>query len=236
MGLFNRPTIKTWFETGDFPTQAQFSNFIDSMFNLLEDTLPVSSIESLESLLNQKANKDASGMSEAQIAAWQTALDISGAVEGVEAVEESSFQQTDLVLLDRSGVFTAVPFSAFSSLKSSFIEEIDLSSLGKTIIVPAKAGKLFLLTKFVIVRFAGADIIRVAMQDYATGDENLRYDFGGDTFSTTISSELYKFAQLSPGSNNVGFDVSSTGLGIDVNNALSGNKVYAIIDGYYLNK
>jgi len=37
MAVQDRATLKTYFETGDFPTQAQFSDLIDSMLNLSDD-------------------------------------------------------------------------------------------------------------------------------------------------------------------------------------------------------
>lgn len=38
MGQLNRAALKAFFETGDKPTQAQFSDFIDSVLNYIDDT------------------------------------------------------------------------------------------------------------------------------------------------------------------------------------------------------
>lgn len=49
-----RNTIKTWFETGDFPTQEQFWNWLDSFWHK-DDKLPTSQIDGLDALINGKA-------------------------------------------------------------------------------------------------------------------------------------------------------------------------------------
>jgi len=40
MAQVNRATLKTYFETGDKPTQGQFENLIDSVPNLVDDGVP----------------------------------------------------------------------------------------------------------------------------------------------------------------------------------------------------
>lgn len=50
-----RETIKTWFETGDFPTQEQFWNWLDSFWHQ-DDVIPVSSVEDFQDLLDAKAD------------------------------------------------------------------------------------------------------------------------------------------------------------------------------------
>lgn len=49
-----RNTIKTWFETGDFPTQEQFWNWLDSFWHK-DDQLGISNIDQLTSILAGKA-------------------------------------------------------------------------------------------------------------------------------------------------------------------------------------
>jgi hypothetical protein len=39
--ILNRTILKSYFETGDVPTEQQFSNFIDSMINLVDDDITV---------------------------------------------------------------------------------------------------------------------------------------------------------------------------------------------------
>ncbi|MBN1185773.1 MAG: hypothetical protein JXB49_26055 [Bacteroidales bacterium] len=50
-----RATLKTWFETGDKPTQAQFAELIDSLFHPNEDTLSIDRIDGLQDALDSKA-------------------------------------------------------------------------------------------------------------------------------------------------------------------------------------
>jgi hypothetical protein len=63
MSIQNRTTLKSYFQTGDKPTQAQFENLIDSGFNLSEDTFPTSSLTtgSLEEVLSIGRKVDATG-------------------------------------------------------------------------------------------------------------------------------------------------------------------------------
>ena len=42
MAQLDRATLKAFFESGDFPTEAQFSDFIDSVINIVDDSPPVS--------------------------------------------------------------------------------------------------------------------------------------------------------------------------------------------------
>lgn len=39
--MSDRATLKTFFETGDFPTEAQFDDLIDSMVNIQDDLPPI---------------------------------------------------------------------------------------------------------------------------------------------------------------------------------------------------
>jgi hypothetical protein len=52
----NRNTLKQWFETGDFPTQEQFADLIDSMFNHIDDDVQINDIQGLIDVLNEKAS------------------------------------------------------------------------------------------------------------------------------------------------------------------------------------
>ncbi|HLO59069.1 MAG TPA: hypothetical protein VK172_14670 [Lentimicrobium sp.] len=51
-----RNVLKTWFETGDKPSQAQFAELIDSLFHRDEDVLSIEKISGLQDALNNKAN------------------------------------------------------------------------------------------------------------------------------------------------------------------------------------
>lgn len=52
MSATNRNILKGYFLTGKYPTQAQFENLIDSMFNLNEDTLDIVKIDGLQEALD----------------------------------------------------------------------------------------------------------------------------------------------------------------------------------------
>lgn len=59
MALQNRNRLKSWFETGDYPTQQQFWDLMDSYFHLTEDQLSIDNITGLRALLNAKADQEA---------------------------------------------------------------------------------------------------------------------------------------------------------------------------------
>ncbi|NLR66934.1 hypothetical protein HGH92_21680 [Chitinophaga varians] len=59
MALQNRNRLKSWFETGDYPTQQQFWDLMDSYFHLTEDQLPIDNIAGLRAILNAKADQEA---------------------------------------------------------------------------------------------------------------------------------------------------------------------------------
>jgi hypothetical protein len=54
----DKNTLKSWFETGDIPTQEQFWALIDSFFHK-EESIPITSIAQIENILNGKADKEA---------------------------------------------------------------------------------------------------------------------------------------------------------------------------------
>lgn len=51
MSIQTREVLKTYFETGDYPTEAQFAALIDSLFHKTDDTLPLARVEGLAAQL-----------------------------------------------------------------------------------------------------------------------------------------------------------------------------------------
>ncbi len=47
MSQVNRETLKSYFNTGDFPTEAQFTDFIDSVLNFVNDGTPSETLEEI---------------------------------------------------------------------------------------------------------------------------------------------------------------------------------------------
>ncbi|GGE89512.1 hypothetical protein SAMN05443634_10496 [Chishuiella changwenlii] len=86
--------IKNWFKTGLKPTQGQFWSTWDSFWHK-DEKLPISNVENLENILNNKAENnhnhaeyatnDASSLSEENIINWQAKLGI----EDLEMTDES---------------------------------------------------------------------------------------------------------------------------------------------------
>ena len=75
-------TIKQWFKTGLKPTQDQFWNWIDSFWHK-DELIPQKNIQNLSTTLSgkadadqlaNKANADASGLTQEQVEAWNTKL------------------------------------------------------------------------------------------------------------------------------------------------------------------
>ncbi|MBV8255012.1 MAG: hypothetical protein JO154_20595 [Chitinophaga sp.] len=56
MPIQDRNKLKSWFETGDYPTQQQFWDLIDSFFHKLEDVIDINNVSGLRALLNAKAD------------------------------------------------------------------------------------------------------------------------------------------------------------------------------------
>ena len=59
MSIQTKEVLKTYFETGDYPTEAQFAALIDSLFHKTDDTLPLASVEGLATQLATLRNADA---------------------------------------------------------------------------------------------------------------------------------------------------------------------------------
>ena len=83
-------TIKKWFKTGSKPTQEQFWNWIDS-FCHTDELIPQDKVQDLETTLSgkadadrleNKANADATGLTEEHVAKWREALGIKPTASG----------------------------------------------------------------------------------------------------------------------------------------------------------
>ena len=58
MAIVSRAQLKMWFKRGLYPLQSQFYAWIDSYWHKDEDSIPVSAIDGLADILNQKADSD----------------------------------------------------------------------------------------------------------------------------------------------------------------------------------
>lgn len=83
-------TIKQWFKTGSKPTQEQFWSWMDSYLHK-DEIIPQENIQNLNTTLSSKAdadqlankaNADATGLTEEQVAEWQKALGIKPTASG----------------------------------------------------------------------------------------------------------------------------------------------------------
>lgn len=57
MSIRDTATIKSWFEVGDYPTEAQFSDMVDSFWHKDEDKILIPSVAELPERLNGKYNQ-----------------------------------------------------------------------------------------------------------------------------------------------------------------------------------
>ena len=83
-------TIKQWFKTGSKPTQEQFWSWMDSYLHK-DELIPQENIQGLSTTLSSKAdadqltnkaNADATELTEEQITKWQKALGIKPTASG----------------------------------------------------------------------------------------------------------------------------------------------------------
>lgn len=86
----SRAQLQRWFITGAKPTQEQFSQVFQSFFHLEEDTLPLSKIEGLESLLAQFA-----GLSADEVAALIAAHNDDSASHNIGTIDDFTAQFGD---------------------------------------------------------------------------------------------------------------------------------------------
>jgi hypothetical protein len=59
MAIRERNKLKGWFQTGNYPTQDQFWDWLDSFVHKSEDKLDMDSIAGLRSLVDNKADQEA---------------------------------------------------------------------------------------------------------------------------------------------------------------------------------
>ena len=72
MAIIDRNTIKSWFKRGDKPTAQQFAAWIDSFFHKTDDTLPLSKVEGLADIVNNKFDKQTGELLAADFTAHKT--------------------------------------------------------------------------------------------------------------------------------------------------------------------
>jgi hypothetical protein len=98
MAITDKNTIYSWFQTDDFPTEAQFRATWDSFWHKSE-SIPMSSISGLNQLfqqtatvaqLNDKANVDGSNITNSQ--SWRDTLSLYSKSETDNKVENLSLQ------------------------------------------------------------------------------------------------------------------------------------------------
>jgi hypothetical protein len=56
MAIRERNKLKAWFQTGNYPTQDQFWDWLDSFVHISEDKLTIDSIAGLRNLVDNKAD------------------------------------------------------------------------------------------------------------------------------------------------------------------------------------
>lgn len=56
MAVTSRNTLKGWFQRGYYPTAGQFASFIDSCFNLNDDSIAIADVAGLSASLGGKAS------------------------------------------------------------------------------------------------------------------------------------------------------------------------------------
>ena len=56
MAITARNQLKQWFETGDYPTQEQFANWLDSFWHKTDELIPMNRVEGLEAAFSDFIN------------------------------------------------------------------------------------------------------------------------------------------------------------------------------------
>lgn len=103
MAQKTRAELKAFFETGDKPTQQQFSDWLDSYFHK-DDTISTDNINGLQLILDEKANKAHIHIAEMTVSPTGAAAEANSVrmrIDGVDAVLESTANGADWIELQR---------------------------------------------------------------------------------------------------------------------------------------
>ncbi|SHM20500.1 hypothetical protein [Chitinophaga sp. CF418] len=91
MAIRERNKLKSWFQTGNYPTQDQFWDWIDSFVHKSEDKLDIDNINGLRSLVDNKADL------EAFLILYQQVQDLMGASSKIVRMDVlTALSDTDL--------------------------------------------------------------------------------------------------------------------------------------------
>lgn len=129
MAIRTISVLKSYFNTGDKPTESQFADLIDSFFHK-SLSIPISSIENLTEFLDNKVDKiDGKGLSTHDLTTQLLSEinDISNKVDKVDGMTLTSNDFTDALLVKLQGLEnTTFPDSQPISYIEQLQEQLDL--------------------------------------------------------------------------------------------------------------
>ncbi|WP_160711306.1 hypothetical protein [Chitinophaga solisilvae] len=198
MPIQERNKLKSWFETGDYPTQQQFWDLIDSFFHKQEDTITINNVTGLRDLLNAKADYELlqghlaneanpHKVTKAQIGLGELPNAISSSTdENNTQVLATSAAIYQLKRMINAGAVEELTFTSNNSYRiilGSMLEKITVvSPVAQTLSIGTTAGGKDLLSDLLLEANAG-NVIQLDV--YAAQTDKMIF-FSGITANTTI--------------------------------------------------
>ncbi len=149
MPIQDRNKLKSWFETGDYPTQQQFWDLIDSFFHKLEDVIDINNVSGLRALLNAKADYE---QLQSHLGDKGNPHAVTKAQVGLSNIPNNISDAIDLNQNDTLATSAAV-FKLAAKIGSSTIEEQTFTADGRYVL---RLGDL--LEKIVVIPSAAINL------------------------------------------------------------------------------
>ncbi|MFB6454430.1 hypothetical protein ACE38W_04095 [Chitinophaga sp. Hz27] len=130
MPIQDRNKLKSWFETGDYPTQQQFWDLIDSFFHKLEDVIDINNVSGLRALLNAKADYE---QLQSHLGDKGNPHAVTKAQIGLSNIPNNISDAIDLNQNDTLATSAAV-FKLASKVSSNTVEENTYTANGKYVL------------------------------------------------------------------------------------------------------
>jgi hypothetical protein len=132
MATRSRTVLKTYFETGDYPTEAQFGDLIDSMTNTTDDGTPITSVVTDSSLDGAGTSGSPLAIPSADVTSYKTEAIIVACSDETTALTTGTAKAT--FRMPFAMTLTAVRASLTGAGSTSGTTTVDINESGTTVL------------------------------------------------------------------------------------------------------
>lgn len=213
-----RTILKSYFETGKKPTQAQFSDLIDSVFNLDEDDVADLGAEAL-------ANKKTT-LADNSDTYYPTQKAVKTAVD---AKQDTLVSATNIKTINGESILGSGDLEIASGGSSFWTPKTATKVSGTSITIPTDLTAIFV--RGLIVKWTESGVVRngyVVSSTYASGTGLTTVNFIGDTMAS-IDTDSFKYALVGAVEEKFIYAGYLGAVATDIANSIWGNQTMRVL-------